>query len=161
MSKIGYDDDEEKRKKRIDNIIKGRKGNIVTEFLNPVAHSLVDGYILKGINKTMSAITGDDEKIFFDSDTKNLDVGDVTGQYGIAFERGLEVIDLTKLAFGDGVFTDRFGNKRKISKESQERLKTLVLPSLLYNLGLLPAEAGTFTRYQLRETKTKNTKKAN
>jgi len=161
MSKIGYDDDEEKRKKRIDNIIKGRKGNIVTEFLNPVAHSLVDGYILKGINKTMSAITGDDEKIFFDSDTKNLDVGDVTGQYGIAFERGLEVIDLTELAFGDGVFTDRFGNKRKISKESQERLKTLVLPSLLYNLGLLPAEAGTFTRYQLRETKTKNTKKAN
>ena len=161
MSKIGYDDDEEKRKKRIDNIIKGRKGNIVTEFLNPVAHSLVDGYILKGINETMSAITGDDEKIFFDSDTKNIDVGDVTGQFGIAFARGLEVIDLTELAFGDGVFTDRFGNKRKISKESQERLKTLVLPSLLYNLGLLPAEAGTFTRYQLRETKTKNTKKAN
>ena len=74
--------------------------------------------------------------------------------------RGSEIIEIAELAFGDGVFTDRFGNKRKISKESQERLKTSVIPSLLYNLGLLPAELGTLTRYQLREAKTKNTKKA-
>ena len=161
MSAIGYDDDEEKREKRINNIIKGRKGNIVTEFLNPVAHPIVDRMILKGINETMSAITGDDEKIFFDSDTSKLQISDVTGQFGIPLTRGSEIIEIAELAFGDGVFTDRFGNKRKISKESQERLKTSVIPSLLYNLGLLPAELGTLTRYQLREAKTKNTKKAN
>jgi len=161
MSKIGYDDDEEKRKKRIDNIIKGRKGNIVTEFLNPVAHPIVDRLILKGINETMSAITGDDEKIFFDSDTSKLQISDVTGQFGIPLTRGSEIIEIAELAFGDGVFMDRFGNKRKISKESQERLKTSVIPSLLYNLGLLPAELGTLTRYQLREAKSKNTTKAN
>ena len=160
MSAIGYDDDEEKREKRINNIIKGRKGNIVTEFLNPVAHPIVDRMILKGINETMSAITGDDEKIFFDSDTSKLQISDVTGQFGIPLTRGSEIIEIAELAFGDGVFTDRFGNKRKISKESQERLKTSVIPSLLYNLGLLPAELGTLTRYQLREAKTKNTKKA-
>ena len=116
--------------------------------------------ILKGINETMSAITGDDEKIFFDSDTSKLQISDVTGQFGIPLTRGSEIIEIAELAFGDGVFTDRFGNKRKISKESQERLKTSVIPSLLYNLGLLPAELGTLTRYQLREAKTKNTKKA-
>ena len=51
----------------------------------------------------------------------------MTGQFGIAFKRADELIDMGMLAFGDGVFTDRFGNKRKISKESQEKLKPLLI----------------------------------
>ena len=160
LSKIGYDDDERKRKQRVNNIIKGRKGSAVADFLSPIPSNLVDGQVLRAVNKAYELVTKEEEKIFFDAETSTFDIYDVAGQLGITLEKGGELQQMFNLAYGDGEFTDKWGNKRKISKDSQEELRLQVIPFFMYNLGVFPAEFGTVGRYKLKSAmETGKTKK--
>jgi len=158
LTSFGAEDDEETRKKRLNNIKKGRLGNLVSDFLSPVNADFVNDVTLSAVNQLYSTTTGNDEKLFFGiSDRQTL--FERFGQIGIPLTKAEEFVQILYLAYGDGVYEDNFGNKRKISKEQQDNLKFVAVPSILYNLGLLPAEAGAYVRNSVREAK-KNTKKA-
>lgn len=160
LSKIGYDDDERKRKQRVNNIIKGRKGSAVADLLSPIPSNLVDGQVLRLVNNAYGLVTKEEEKIFFDAETSTFDIYDVAGQLGITLEKGGELQQMFNLAYGDGEFTDKWGNKKKISKDSQEELRLQVIPFFMYNLGVFPAEFGTVGRYKLKSAmETGKTKK--
>ena len=160
LSSIGYDDDERKRKQRVNNIIKGRTGSAVADVVSPIPSQLVDALWLKGVNKAYQLVTKEEEKIFFDLDTTPAEFMDVTGQLGITAEKMQELGEMYNLAYGDGEFTDKWGNKKKISKDAQEELKLMLLPFTMYNLGFMPAEMGTVGRYKLKAAKqTGKTKK--
>jgi len=153
----GADDDEKTRKKRLNNIKKGRLGNLVSDFLSPINADVANDVTLSAVNKFYSTTTGNDEELFFGiSDRETL--FERFGQIGIPLTKLEEFVKLGLLASGDGVYEDSFGNKRKISKKQQDNLKFVTIPSILYNLGLLPAEVGTYVRNSVREAKKKTTK---
>ena len=160
LSSIGYDDDERKRKQRVNNIIKGRKGNALADLLSPIPSQLVDAQVLRGVNKAYQLVTKEEEKIFFDAETTPAEIMDVTGQIGITYEKMAELVEMYNLTYGDGEFTDKWGNKKKISKDAQEELKIMLFPFTMYNLGIFPVEFGTVSRYKLKAAKqTGKTKK--
>ena len=153
----GADDDEKTRKKRLNNIKKGKLGNLVSDFLSPINADVANDVILSAVNQFYSTTTGNDEELFFGiSDRETL--FERFGQIGIPLTKGEEFVEISRLAYGDGVYEDSFGNKRKISKKQQDNLKFVTIPSILYNLGLLPAEVGTYVRNSVREAKKKTTK---
>jgi hypothetical protein len=153
----GADDDEKTRKKRLNNIKKGRLGNLVSDFLSPINADVANDITLSAVNQFYSTTTGDDEKLFFGISDRASFL-ERFGQIGIPLTKGQELVQISLLAFGDGVYEDSFGNKRKISKKQQDNLKFVTIPSILYNLGLLPAEVGTYVRNSVREAKKKTTK---
>jgi len=157
LMSFGADDDEKTRKKRLNNIKKGRLGNLVSDFLSPVNADIMNDITLSAVNKFYSTTTGDDEKLFFGITDRKPFLENL-GQIGIPLTKGKEFVEILGLAYGDGVYEDSFGNKRKISKKQQENLKFIAIPSILYNLGLLPAEAGTYVKNSVREAKKKTTK---
>ncbi len=157
LMSIGADDDEKTRKKRLSNIKKGRLGNLVSDFLSPINQNYVNDVTLSAINVFYRNITGDDKELFFGISDRETFL-EKFGQIGIPIKKFKELIDISFLAYGDGVYEDSYGNKRKISKKQQDNLKFVVIPSIFYNLGLLPAETGTYIRNSVREAKKKTTK---
>ena len=102
-------------------------------------------------------------KLFFDIDDNKFELADVAGQFGITLEKGRELIEMYKLAYGNREFTDSYGNKKRITEEASENLRIYLLPLTMYNIGLMPAEIGTLGRYALKQSKSsgKTVKKKN
>ena len=163
LSSIGYDDDEEKRKKRLENLTKGRKGSAIADVISPFPQQLVDGFVIKQINNAYKLMTDKEEKLFFDIDDNKFELMDVAGQFGITLEKAGELIEMYNLVYGNREFTDSYGNKKIITEEASEDLKIYLIPIAMYNAGLMPAEIGTLGRYALKQAKSsgKTVKKKN
>ena len=160
LSSFGYDDDEEKRKRRLENYAKGRKGSALADVISPFPQQLVDGLAIKQVNKVYKFMTDKEEKLFFDIDDNKLEYADFAGQVGITLEKISELTQMYTLAYGNREFTDSYGNLKTITKEASEELRIYLLPLTLYNFGLMPAEIGTVGRYKLKQAmKSGKTKK--
>lgn len=153
LTSFGYDDDEEKRKRRLENLAKGRKGSALADVISPFPQQFVDGFAIKQVNSVYKFMTDKEEKLFFDIDDNKLEYKDFAGQVGITFEKARELTQMYTLAYGNREFTDSYGNLKTITKEASEELRIYLLPLTMYNFGLMPAEMGTVGRYKLNQAK--------
>ncbi len=153
-SLMGTDDDEEKRKKAIDSIVKGQLTSTVTDIFSPLplTDKIVQAGAAAGIDKVQDVMgVPEDEKLSIYSGTKE-DFIKSLGLFGIAADRASQLYEVSDLAF-NGTYTDEYGRERTVSKKNQETLKYLIGPALLTNIGLAPTEVNTIVRGAVREAK--------
>jgi hypothetical protein len=153
-SLMGTDDDEEKRKKATDAILKGQLTSTVTDIFSPLplTDKIVQAGAAAGIDKVQDVMgVAEDDKLSIYSGTKE-DFIKSLGLFGIAADRASQLYEVSDLAF-NGTYTDEYGREKTISKKNQETLKYLIGPALLTNIGLAPTEVNTIVRGAVREAK--------
>jgi len=151
------DEDEEEKKKRIDNIIKGAKTSTFTDIVSPfpLADKLIQAggsALLDEIQKTTEipiSIFGPMQQSYVQG----------AGLFGIPVERALQLWELSKLTT-TGKYTDNYGKEKTISEKNQDELKKLVPFAIMTNLGLVPSEVNTVVRYAIKDAKKKTSKTA-
>lgn len=153
-SLMGTDDDEEKRKKAMDAIVKGQLTSTVTDIFSPlpVTDKLLQMGAAAGLDKVQDAMgVAEDDKLSIYSGA-NEDFIKSLGLFGIAADRAAQLYEVSDLAF-NGTYTDEYGREKTISKKNQETLKYLIGPAILTNIGLAPTEVNTIVRGAVREAK--------
>ena len=145
LTELAYDlideiEPEEDKKKRLANMFKGKKSTLVKDFISPIPP--LDDSAAGLINIITDAIASGEENNLelFSDDEKGL--LDQLGTLGIPIDKASQLKDLILMAT-TGTYTEN--NKTKV--------EDLVLPYLLYNLGLLPSEAGTIIERMVRVAK--------
>lgn len=146
------DEDDEEKKKRIDNIMKGAKTSTFTDIVSPfpLADKLIQAggsALLDEIQKTTEipiSIFGPMQQSYVQG----------AGIFGIPVERALQLWELSKLTT-TGKYTDNYGKEKTISDKNQDELKKLIPFAMLTNLGLAPSEVNTVVRYAIKDSKKK------
>jgi len=159
MDQLGYEESEEEKIKREKNIERGAYTNLAKDILSPSPIS--DELVVGGINKAIEFFEDEDIE---DKDRFRL-YQDTEADYGvlsIGFDKIKEFIELEEMA-NDGTYTqESFGKKttKEIGYDEQEVLKDMLPISVLYNIGVLPNEFSTLTRYMTKVAKNKSKKDA-
>jgi hypothetical protein len=149
---MGDEEDEEDKKKRVSNIVKGARTGIVTDILSPLP--LADKFIQKGAGFVLNKIEEEAKLPVSIYNVSKKDVIESAGLFGIAAERLLQTVEIGELAT-TGKYVDDFGKEKTISEQKREALGMFVAPALLTNVGLLPTEVNTAVRYAIKEAKSK------
>jgi hypothetical protein len=76
------------------------------------------------------------------------------GMFGIAADRALQLVEISKLAT-TGEYTDNFGKEKTISESDRQALLPFVGAAVLSNIGLAPTEVSSVVRYAVKDAKTK------
>ena len=146
---IGELEPEEDKKKRLANMFKGKKSTLVKDFISPIPP--LDDSTTGLINIITDAIASGEEnplELFADNEK---DLVDQLGTLGIGIDKASKLSELILMAT-TGTYTEN--NKTKeLTGLSKAKVEDLVLPYLLYNLGLLPSEAGTIIEKMMRVAK--------
>ena len=146
---IGEFEPEEDKEKRLANMFKGKKSTLVKDFISPIPP--LDDSTTGLINIITDAIASGEEnplELFADNEK---DLVDQLGTLGIGIDKANKLKDLILMAT-TGTYTEN--NKTKeLTGLSKAKVEDLVLPYLLYNLGLLPSEAGTIIERMMRVAK--------
>jgi len=137
-SLLGVDDEEERKK--FENRIKGRAGNLVTDLLSPAP--VVDPAIISGVNLILKNIEkGEDPFQFFEDNYSTF--WEKLGVFTISGEAAFNMAKLSNIAS-----TGKIGDYTLTPSEKEAAKLTTVL-SVLVNVGLVPSEAGTLVRNNL------------
>lgn len=146
------DEDDEERKKRVDNIIKGAKTGTFTDIFSPlpIADKLTQEVGSAILNKVEEG-TGMPVSIF---EPKKEEYLQGAGLFGISVDRAGQLWELSKLAT-TGEYTDDFGRKKKISENDMDGLKMLIAPAIMTNIGLAPSEVNSVIRNAIKDSKKK------
>jgi hypothetical protein len=154
LTELAYDlidefEPEEDKKKRLANMFKGKKSTLVKDFISPIPP--LDDSTTGLINIITDAIASGEEnplELFADNEK---DLVDQLGTLGIGIDKASKLSELILMAT-TGTYTEN--NKTKeLTGLSKAKVEDLVLPYLLYNLGLLPSEAGTIIEKMMRVAK--------
>jgi hypothetical protein len=137
-SLLGVDDEEERKK--FENRIKGRAGNLITDLLSPAP--VVDPAIISGVNLILKNIEkGEDPFQFFEDNYSTF--WEKLGVFTISGEAAFNMAKLSNIAS-----TGKIGDYTLTPSEKEAAKLTTVL-SVLVNVGLVPSEAGTLVRNNL------------
>jgi hypothetical protein len=134
-SLIMGDDDEEEDKKYKENLIKGAAQGMFIDTFSPLP--LADPFTQDALAYSVDELQNlmdisEDEKIkLFGS--KDQSMLKVFGTLGIPVEKAKDIIMLGKLAYSRK-YTDKYGNKKEISQENADKLKTLIAPLIVFTL---------------------------
>jgi len=142
------DDDEDAKEKAFANRVKGRSGNVVTDILSPIP--ILDTVVLKGANAVIDTFSSDDPFQFFDNDRKT--TLDRLGVLGIVPKMAMELIEMVELAT-TGKYTDAYGNEKEIDPKYQGDMGVNSMAYFMYLVGMLPAEAGSIVKYNVKSYK--------
>lgn len=129
MKWLGKDEDDEDKKKRINELLKGQATGTFTDLFSPLP--AVDAFTQRGgyalINKIQKEMGVPDTSRYniYRGGFKEALQG--LGVFGIAFERISQTSELGELA-STGKYTDDFGKEKQISKKDQDNLKNLLVP---------------------------------
>jgi len=135
---LGVDDEEERKK--FENRVKGRAGNLITDLISPLP--VVDPAIISGINLILENIDkGEDPFQFFEDEYSTF--WEKLGVFTISGEAAFNMAKLSKIAS-----TGKIGDYTLTPSEKEAAKLTAIL-SVLVNAGRVPAEAGTFVRNNL------------
>lgn len=154
---MGKDEDEEEKKKRVDAILKGQRTSMVTDMLSPIP--VADKAVQAGSNYLLNTVQNYLE-IPQDKQFSIYGVGGLQdyvkslGMFGIAADRALQLVEISKLA-ATGEYTDDFGKQKTISEKDRQALLPFVGAAVLSNIGLAPTEVSTVVRYAVKDAKTK------
>lgn len=156
MKWLGKDEDDEDKKKRINELLKGQATGTFTDLFSPLP--AVDAFTQRGgyalINKIQKEMGVPDTSRYniYRGGFKEALQG--LGVFGIAFERISQTSELGELA-STGKYTDDFGKEKQISKKDQDELKKFIGPALLTTIGLAPVEVNTVVRNAIKYSKKK------
>ena len=143
------DDDEEDKEKAFENRKKGRAGNVVKDILSPIPP--LDDLTLMMVNKVIkTASDGDDPFQFFAKDKKTFI--EQAGVLGIPFGTAGELFEMIGIG-STGTYTDNYGKEREIDPSLKGAMTLNGLAYLLYSLGILPSEAGSIIKYNVKSYK--------
>ena len=149
------DDDEEDKNKALQNRLKGRAGNIVKDILSPIPP--LDDLTLMMVNKVIkTASDGDDPFQFFAKDKKTFI--EQAGVLGIPFATAGDLFEMIGIG-STGTYTDNYGKEREIDPSLKGAATLNGLAYFLYSLGILPSEAGTIIKYNVKSYKKSGNKK--
>lgn len=139
------DDEEESEKKwkvRFNNLVKGQATSAVTDLFSPIP--IFDPLVKYGANTALDITqdflnVADEDKfeLFIDDPKKVKTYADAAGMYGIALDKINEIFKTSNLAI-TGKFKDDYGNEKYISEEQRKLLSWSLIPSVVFNAGLLP-----------------------
>jgi hypothetical protein len=159
---LGYDEPEEEREKRINNLIKGKATYIVSDYLSPIP--VLDKPTLTLMNKGLRSLQSEEELsplqkelgvkpeepfVLFDGDSPGQSVLQDFGMYGILPEKIIDNYDIIKSSI-TGEYTSEFMGRETTGKydpNSDTALLSLSFIQTLYNAGFLPSEAASVVRY--------------
>jgi hypothetical protein len=143
------DDDEEDKEKAFENRKKGRAGNVVKDILSPIPP--LDDLTLMMVNKVIkTASDGDDPFQFFAKDKKTFI--EQAGVLGIPFGTAGELFEMIGMG-STGTYTDNYGKEREIDPSLKGAMNLNGLAFFLYSLGILPSEAGSIIKYNVKSYK--------
>jgi len=146
---ITGDDDEEDKNKALQNRLKGRAGNVVKDILSPIPP--LDDLTLMMVNKVIkTASDGDDPFQFFAKDKKTFI--EQAGVLGIPFGTAGDLFEMIGIG-STGTYTDNYGKEREIDPSLKGAATLNGLAYLLYSLGMLPSEAGSIIKYNVKSYK--------
>ena len=152
---ITGDDDEEDKDKALQNRLKGRAGNVVKDILSPIPP--LDDLTLMMVNKVIkTASDGDDPFQFFAKDKKTFI--EQAGVLGIPFGTAGDLFEMIGIG-STGTYTDNYGKEREIDPSLKGAASLNGLAYLLYSLGMLPSEAGSIIKYNVKSYKKSGNKK--
>lgn len=152
---ITGDDDEEDKDKALQNRLKGRAGNVVKDILSPIPP--LDDLTLMMVNKVIkTASDGDDPFQFFAKDKKTFI--EQAGVLGIPFGTAGDLFEMIGIG-STGTYTDNYGKEREIDPSLKGAATLNGLAYLLYSLGMLPSEAGSIIKYNVKSYKKSGNKK--
>ena len=126
-------DDEEEEKKYKENLIKGAAQGMFIDTFSPLP--LADPFTQDALVYTVDELQNlmditEDEKIkLFGS--KDQSMLKIFGTLGIPVEKAKDIIMLGKLAYTKK-YTDKYGNKKEISQDDADKLKTLITPLIVF-----------------------------
>jgi hypothetical protein len=136
----GEEEDEEKRKQRWNNLVKGAVTSTVTDVFSPIpATDLPTKYIFNSILDQMQYLANVDEAdrySIFTEEKANL--AKSYGMYGIAYDKFVKLAEVYRLG-ATGRTVDAFGNEKFVSPEDQQLIFNSSFLLLAVDLGLLPA----------------------
>ena len=153
---MGKDETEEEEEKRKNNIYKGQATSAITDVISPLP--IFDKILQTGAAKFLEGVqegldvTEQDRLALYSA--KPEDYFKNAGLYGIAPDRLVEFGKLVHLA-STGKYTDDFGKSHTISDEDKNKLKILIGPALLTNVGLAPSEVAGVVRNSIKVAKKK------
>ena len=133
-----YDEDEEEKKKKYIKELQYSSKNIALDLLSPVPVILDDG-VVDAINSTLESMGIEEEYRLPES--KGQKLYEKIGLTNIMYQKTLNFKRIA-LAGATGIYTDKFGNEKKLAEEDQEKAATMVAPYLFYTIGLMPADIG-------------------
>lgn len=139
------EDEEESEKKwkvRFNNLVKGQATSTVTDLFSPIP--ILDPFVKYGANTALDVtqdllkVADDDKfKLFVDDLKSPKTYASSAGMYGIGLDKINEIFKTSNLAI-TGKFIDDRGHERFIRDEQRSLLSWLLIPSVVFNAGLLP-----------------------
>jgi murein DD-endopeptidase MepM/ murein hydrolase activator NlpD len=129
-------EEEEKRKK---NMFKGKMSTVVKDFASPIPP--LDDITASVINAITNSIFEEENYLELFANDKKTFLQQI-GVMGIPADKASNLWEFYSIA-KDGKYTDNYGKERQVPFVAQKTVKELMLPYLLYNVGLLPTEAGS------------------
>ena len=148
-SLIGYYEDDEEKKKRVRNQLKGKLTSIATDYLSPIPFT--NPTIASSINFILRNVqSGDDVFQLFSND--EMSFTQRMGVLGISVDKAGKIFELTSMIV-NRTYTDNFGREKEISSEGVNNLEKVLIPYLMYSLGLLPGEAGYMSEKIIKVSK--------
>jgi hypothetical protein len=151
---VGGDEDEEKRQKKIDAIIKGQLTSTVSDVLSPspLVDPLVQGATAFTLDNLQNALDIEDEDRVSIYGSNPKDLLQSYGTLGMAADRALQLVEMGQLIAGQG-FKDNFNRTKYVSERYRDALELLFVPAIMSNIGLAPAEVNSIVRSTISEAK--------
>jgi hypothetical protein len=137
----GEEEDEEKKQKKWDNLIKGSASSAVSDLFSPLPPA-DEGVkhvanILLGMVQGLADVPDDEQYKLFAGNTKQT-FSSMLGTLGIVYDKAAALKETYDLAF-TGEYTDDFGNKKYISQSNMDLLQKTLPLQVVFSAGLLPA----------------------
>lgn len=151
---MGRDEDDEEKKKRIGNIIKGQATGVVTDVFSP--SPLLDKVVQSGARTMIDVVQdfmeiADEDKVNI-YNVKKEDFIRNLGLFGIAADRANQLASLIYLS-ATGKFKDDYGKDKYLNEKDRDALKYLIVPALMSSTGLAPSEVNTVIRNAMSNSK--------
>lgn len=148
------EEDDDERKKRVNNIMKGQVTGTVTDILSPlpVLDKPVQETFHLGLDKIQDILETPDESRVNIYDVKKEDYIKSLGLFGVTADRASQLYNLSVLS-QTGKFKDDYNNDKWITKDDQKALGYLFVPALMSSVGLAPSEISTIVRTAVSDAK--------
>lgn len=157
---IGENEDEEDRKKRIDQYLKGAKSNATLDLLSPIPQTdfLITGGYNKLIDVFQKDLPEDERGYIYDQEGRPREVLDDLGTIGIAAKEVDALLEMSGMAYDGKYTTEYFGIKKEKKIDDKSDMTLPAIFQALYVGGVLPKDFSDFAKFTTKAIKKEKTK---
>ena len=157
---IGENEDEEDRKKRIDQYLKGAKSNATLDLLSPIPQTdfLITGGYNKLIDVFQKDLDEDERGYIYDQEGRPRKVLDDLGTIGIAAKEVDALLEMSGMAYDGKYTTEYFGIKKEKKIDDKSDMTLPAIFQGLYVAGVLPKDFSDFAKFTTKAIKNEKTK---